>query len=222
MRSAIYHSAGEGNMANTPRRPSANGRGVDASGNLAFDPTENVIALVQANKERADDLRKADRTLAKTELKAIRREAVLRTWHNKEMRKLESSRLDAIRNVDVAARVTDQKTALDAIQALAAQTESNRNSLSKQVTDTAETLSKQNAEANKQQLDRIAALEKTSYTGAGEKAVADPAMVQLVDVVTKLVANSSERRGGGAAVVGMKEAVLFAIAIGSFLFALLK
>ena len=163
-----------------------NGIGVDRTGGPVVDPTENVISLVQANKERADDLRKADRKLAKAEMKGVRREAKLRTWHNKEMRKLESGRLDAIRNVDVAARITDQKTALDAIQALAAQTQSNRDSLSKLVTDTAQTLATQQAEANKQQLDRIAALEKSSYTGAGKEAVTSPALEELIREVRGL------------------------------------
>jgi hypothetical protein len=209
-------------MANQPPRAKGAGLGVDARGGPVVDPTENVIALVQANKERADDLRKADRNLAKAELKAVRREAKLRTWHNKEMRKLESGRLDAIRNVDVAARITDQKTALDAIQALAAQTQSNRDALSKQVADVAAAL----AEANKPQLDRIAALERTSYMGAGEKAVADPAMALLAESVAQLVKQnaqgSGERRGATTAVLGMKDLVLFALAVGAGIIAFLK
>ena len=213
-------------MRGSAQRGRGLGLGAVTNGGAKIDAITFSLGLVQAEKERADDLREADRKLSKAELKAVRREAKLRTWHNKEMRRLETDRVDAIRMVDVAQRASDQRTALEAIQALAAQTESNRNSLSKQVTDTAETLSKQNAEANKQQLDRIAALEKTSYTGAGEKAVADPAMVLLAQSVADLVKVSTgaggERRGATTAVLGMKDLILFALAVGAGIIAFLK
>ena len=86
----------------------------DAAGNPAIDPTENVKALTQAEARRQDDLRDLEsqhirQMLAQTERMAsvtaecAKEVAVLRDQHNKEMRKSEADRLNAIREVDVQA-----------------------------------------------------------------------------------------------------------------------
>jgi hypothetical protein len=144
------------------------GIGVDANGGGVIDPTANVISLVQANKEREDDLRAEVIKRVDCELTHVRETGRLRAEHSQEMRRLESARLDAIRQVDVAARVTEANRALDAIQALERTTAANADNLRTLVTNTAATLAAQNLESDKQLIERISALERTSYKGEGK------------------------------------------------------
>lgn len=132
------------------------------------DPTLNVIALNEAGLKRQDDLRKTANKLTKTEIRHVQFVANLRAKHSKEMRRLESARLDAIRQVDVAARVTEANRALDAIQALERTTAANADNLRTLVTNTAATLAAQNLESDKQLIERISALERASYKGEGK------------------------------------------------------
>ena len=60
------------------------------------DPTENVISLVGAAIKRQDDLREQESAWQKYT-------AELRATHGKELREIETARLDAIRAVDVGA-----------------------------------------------------------------------------------------------------------------------
>jgi hypothetical protein len=159
------------------------------------DPTENVIALAQANKEREDDLRAAEGRRIDTEITHLNFVAELRATHSKEMRESEARRLDAIRQVDVAARSTEAERATSAIEALAKTTAANAETLRSLVTTTATALAAQNAESNKQQLDRISALERSSYMGAGKEAVADPIMAKLILTMEALVAAQSSGAG---------------------------
>lgn len=170
------------------------------NGGRQIDPTENVIALTEAATKRQDDLAKQREVLA-TERKAhVEFVAELRAAHNKELRDSDSDRFVAQRREDQATALADKKTVLDAVQALAATTESVRLQLEKRVADTADTLSKAKSESDKATEIRIAALEKTAYTGAGEKAVADP---QLADLLSEMKVSritqagaGGERRGG--------------------------
>lgn len=168
------------------------------------DPTANVIALVKANAKAVTSLREADEKLASERFKHVEFVAKLRAAHTKEMRDGDNERLAQIRLVDQGNAAADKKTVLDAVQVLAATTESNRLQLEKRVADTAETLSKAKTESEKATEIRISALERTSFTSAGEKAVADPALASLADSVAKLVAanqlGSGERRGGTATI----------------------
>jgi 7-cyano-7-deazaguanine synthase in queuosine biosynthesis len=84
------------------------------------------------------------------------------------MRRLESARLDAIRQVDVAARTTEAERALQAIQALAATTATNADNLRNALTSTATTIATQLASTVEGLTKRIAALEMTSYKGEGK------------------------------------------------------
>jgi hypothetical protein len=180
-----------------------------------FDPTENTRFEVQANKERSDDLAEAAEKLQNERFKHVEFVAKLRASHEKEWRE-----------AAVATRNEDRKIADDAIKQLAAQTESLRQTLSKQVADTAATLSNAKQESDRATEIRIAALEKSSYTGAGEKSVSDPALVALADSVAKLAARDvdrgGERRGATTAFLTMKELVLFALAVGAGIVAFLK
>lgn len=71
------------------------------------DPTENVKALVEADRRREDDLRSMqishDRELRLLDASRQDEKAELRATHALEMRKAEADRIDAIRAVDVGA-----------------------------------------------------------------------------------------------------------------------
>jgi hypothetical protein len=103
------------------------------------DPTKNVEELVRAEGRRVDE--------ALAHLSFV---AELRDTHAKEMRTSEARRLDAIRQVDVAARTTEAERATAAIEALAKTTAANAETLRSLVTTTATALAAQNAESNKQ------------------------------------------------------------------------
>jgi hypothetical protein len=202
------------------------GMGVDSQGGAVVDPTKNVLDLFRAGAAAARDLREADEKLASERNKHVEFVAKLRAEHSKEMRISDNERLASLRREDQATAASDKKTVLDAVQALAGTTESVRLQLEKRVSDTATTLSEATAEGNKSTETRIAALEKASYTGAGEKSIADPRLEALIGVVDKLAA-SSERRGGitagGAqlwAALGIGVTML--IAIGSFILSALR
>ena len=199
-----------------------NGHGVDRSGGPVIDPTANVDAAIEAavrriddlrtaTVQRVDDLRGADEKLANERFRHTEFVANLRASHSREMRTGDNDRLAAIRLVDQARADADKKTVLDAVQVLAATTESNRLQLEKRVADTAETLSKAKTESDKATEIRIAGLEKTSFIGAGEKSIADPRMNQLIEVVEKLAADRQsdigERRFSDPATKELAESV---------------
>src|SRR6185312_10506454 len=93
-------------MTKEPRQ----GIGVDAFGGQTIDPTKNVLDLVAAGAQRADDLRELNdkridaeiRVLAE-KLNGIEMRMVLRSDFAKELRDSERMRIDAIRQVDVLA-----------------------------------------------------------------------------------------------------------------------
>src|SRR6476469_7647162 len=87
------------------------GLGVDASGAPVIDPTENVKALVEA------------------EIRHLSEMASLRAEHAKDIREIETKRLDAIRQVDVMNASSTADRALVAIQTLATQTATNAETL---------------------------------------------------------------------------------------------
>src|SRR4026207_1988190 len=83
------------------------GLGIDTRGGAVLDPTENVKALSEASNIRQDDLRQAADRLTEEKVAGIRRalesmhnEMQLRDSHAREIRELESKRLDAVRTVD--------------------------------------------------------------------------------------------------------------------------
>jgi hypothetical protein len=71
------------------------------------DPTENVKALVEADRRRQDDLRimqaAHDRELHEAETRRQDEKADLRASYEDKLRRAESDRIDAIRAVDAAA-----------------------------------------------------------------------------------------------------------------------
>ncbi|HEY9413122.1 MAG TPA: hypothetical protein VIQ30_00050, partial [Pseudonocardia sp.] len=69
---------------------------MDSKGQPVLDPTKNVLDLVEAAIKRQDDLREM-------ESQHQREIGDLRHQYEKELRKAETARIDAIRAVDVGA-----------------------------------------------------------------------------------------------------------------------
>ena len=188
-------------MAEHPAPPPGGLRGVEADHPIV-DPTKNVLDLVEAANKRQDDLRDAADTLSDEKIRRMEREwinqekmAILRAEHAKEIRELESKRVDAVREIDVIARNTAAAQALTAIQTLAASTSAEREALRSLVSATATTIAAQTDRIVGAMTDRIAVLEKTSYTGQGKQAVADPQMDRLSSLVEQLARSRATDAG---------------------------
>lgn len=162
------------------------GLGVDALGGAVVDPTANVKDLNEAASKRQDDLRDATNKLIDAKIDHLRDMQVLRADHAREIREIESKRLDAIRQVDVLAVNTAADRALQAIQALAATTTANAETLRAMVANTAATIATQTNQTVTAIIERIANLEKSSYTGMGKQAYSDPMMEDLVKKIENL------------------------------------
>lgn len=93
------------------------------------DPTDNVKDLSEASNRRQDDLREAYEKLAEVRISHLAELLSSQECHAKELRRAESSRLDAIREVDVSARDAAAQRALDAIRILEATTATMRETL---------------------------------------------------------------------------------------------
>lgn len=163
-----------------PRTFGLPGIAVDAQGGTVTDPTANVRALNEASIKRIDDVQYVYRLLAMSELSKVQAIADLRAEYDREIRELESDRLDKIRQVDVLAGNTAADRALIAIQTLAATTTANAETLRSMVANTATTIAQQTANTVTQQNERIASLEKSSYTGMGKQAYADPQQAEML------------------------------------------
>jgi len=212
------------------------GLAVDKSGGPVVDPTANVIALNEAANKRQDDLRDLTNRFHDEQIKRLEgivelraKIAEMRAEHAKEIRTLESDRLDKIRQVDVQAATLAADRALIAIQTLDRTTQAAAETLRSMVADTAATVATQTAATAAQQNERIAALEKSSYTGLGKQAVADPQMAELVAAVNKLMVTSSMNAGkseglsmGAAVLLGIVSLAGALIGIGGALYGVLK
>lgn len=104
-----------------------------------FDPTKNVLQLVEAAVKRLDDLREAD-------TKHVKELMQVRADHANELREAESKRLNAIREVDVNAV---------AVATASANTQ-------------AAILAKQLTEMDAKVAARMALVEKAQYEAAGK------------------------------------------------------
>lgn len=172
-----------------------NGLSVDASGAPAVDPTANVIALIEAANKRQDDLRELYDRLCKAEIRRIDDIAFLRAEHAKDLARLESDRLNAIRQVDVLAVNTAAERAAQAISAVAVTTASNAENLRNALNTTATTIANQTSATFTAITERLAALEKSSYEGKGKQSFSDPVMAELVAEMKTL--RESRAQGSG-------------------------
>jgi hypothetical protein len=142
---------------------------VDASGNVAYDPSQNVIALVEANAKSAAMLRGADIKFNDAEIAHVKEIATLRALNAETMRLGDLDRLASTRQVDVLAA-----SATAAALATAVQT------LSKQTSDLAITLAAQTDSKLRDVDARIGELQKSSYQGGGKSEGMDSLWKMLV------------------------------------------
>lgn len=197
----------------------------DSRGKTDYDPTANVIALNEASVRRQDDLRNAEATrqneLRLAESKRVDEMMKIRAEHYKELNEKETARLDSIRQVDVQNQALAAKSALDAIQALAATTTVNadniRNALTntatqmaKQTTDLASSIAASTAATVDAMTVRIAALEKAQAEGVGKGRVSDPQLESLMNEVKMMRDQQTTSTGSGA---GMRN--LWGIIVGA-------
>jgi hypothetical protein len=151
-----------------------------------LDPTANVIALLKAAEVHQNDLLAEHKLYNNEQVAHIKSIMDLRAEHSKQIHLLEAARINAVRDTDVAAIRTESERAQQAIQALAAVTASNAETLRTALNQTANTIAAQTSETVNRIVERIAALEKSSYEGAGKQAVADPMISELVKEVRGL------------------------------------
>lgn len=151
------------------------GIGVDAMGGPVIDPTKNVLDLTAAANKRQDDLRNAHDLLIAAEIRRLeesvrrveqvselraahaREVGLIHQGHDREIHKMEQDKLAAFRASDEMARITEANRSLAAIQVV-----------ERTLNSTATALASQNAENNVEVNRRLAALEKSSYEGAGK------------------------------------------------------
>lgn len=191
------------------------GVGVDVEGNPVVDPTKNVLDLVQGEVKRIDDIA----ALRDTHLKEI---MDIITRHFRELSDKEASRLDSIRQVDVANQAAAAKAALDAIQALANTTTTTASALAKQVTELAASIATSTAASFGEISKRIAALELASAEGVGKGRVKDPQIDELVKVVNTLVQSRSENVGKGIGANALWGIILGAVGLVATVLAILS
>ena len=176
------------------------GMGVDAHGGPVIDPTENVLALVEAAVQRQDDLRITNDKRIEQHFGHVEMIAQLRADQVKAMQEAEAMRLNSIRQVDVLAVSTAADRALSAIQTLAATTAANAENLRSALTATAATIATQLDRTVAGINERLAALERSSYEGKGKEAMADPQMERLSALVESLARQQSTGAGKSAGI----------------------
>ena len=189
------------------------GHAVDFMGGPVIDPTANVLALVEAANRRQDDLREMNNARIDAELRheeqigelrARHQEFVdlLRARHQEAIDALESKRLDAVRNVDQLAAKTEADRAASAVTALATAGTTTAVTLRSTVDTSAQALATQFANTVTTLTERIAALEKSSYTGQGKQAVVDP---QVTEMLVEMRALRTSQASGGGRSQGMSD-----------------
>lgn len=182
--------------SSTMDRGISQGPATDTHNRPVVDPTQNVMALVQAASRRQDDLRLASKELNDAKLLHLKEISDLRAIHANELRQAESDRLDSIRQVD---REDVNKTALAAqaaIATLAATAATTAETLRTQVATTAQAQQTSFQTAMGEVVKRISALELSSSEGKGKQAVTDPALTALVEEVKHLAASRQQATGG--------------------------
>lgn len=155
--------------ASPDTRPDRPGVGVDSKGGAVIDPTENVIALTKAEAKRQDDLREANNTFLRSQVDWLEKLIDVREKYSNLLAEKESARLDAIRQVDVLAVTTAADRALAATQTLATSTKATVDGIN----------------------ERVAAVEKASYEGAGKSGGIGASWSVIVTVVMTLLAIGS-------------------------------
>jgi hypothetical protein len=238
----MENQGGKGRGRSSDNAESRPGIAIDSTGGSVIDPTKNVADLVQAEKERGDDLRELYEKISQqrddyalVEIKHVRElielqakysnEVVgLRAEHQNAMAMAEANRLNSIRQVDAQQVQSTATQANLAIQTLEATTRATAETLRNTVATSAATIAAQFQGTTERFEARIRALEQSSSMGAGRSAVTDPALTELIAEVRGLGRRSSQdegRTGGlnmaGALIVGASIIITTVIAAVSYI-----
>jgi hypothetical protein len=201
------------------RNRARNGRGigVDASGAPVVDPTENVLALVQVEKEHAQELRAADKEAHAAIIAAIKEGAQQRLESERRfqdgMRAAESKRIDDLAEIKrfyddkISVILTTQVTTTSEL--ISGQLEKVTTSLSNQIT----TAANQAAGLLNTLSDRTGRLEQRSYESSGRTSVSDPATNAALQAMAESVRKLSETRSEGKGALASGERMWGLIAI---------
>jgi len=176
------------------RKLPATGIGVDAYGGAVIDPTKNVLDLTSAANKRQDDLREMHNRYLGAEIRRL--EETIR-WmeklsdahqkHDREIHLMEQQKLEAFRKSDETARLTEAERTLAAVQLVARAAETTANDIRAVLNTTATTLAQANAARDLEYNNRISALEKSSYEGAGKGTGAKNTVTYAIIAVGLLV-----------------------------------
>jgi len=197
-------------MVTEERRESGRpGIAVDAYGGGVIDPTKNVLDLVDAAVKRIDDVGRLRALLVDVQIAHQAEIGRLRADYQTAIDALEAKRLDAIRQVDQLAVKTEADRSAAAITALATTAATTAETLRNAVNTSATNLATQLTNTVNAITERIAQLEKLSYTGQGRQAVSDPQIERLSQMVEAL-ARSQATSGGKSEGIGMSWSVLLA------------
>lgn len=191
------------------------GHSVDAYGDLAHDPTKNVLDLVEASVRRIDDLQtehnKHSVTIQAAEVKRIDSLAALRAEYQEKLAIAESKRIDAIRAVDVGAVAIASERAGQQAQVLANQVAASAETLRALVASTAQQVATSLSQVQLQLTDRIALLEKSQYESKGRGSVAEPLQTDFMGEMRKLRDLVTLKTGQGAGMSSMWGYILAAV-----------
>ena len=148
--------------------------------NKYVDPTYNVRMLVESAAERVDELHRA-------ETRRIDEQMVLHFDYIAQLREAETSRINAIRAVDVAAvAIASEKAAAQAV-VLASQVSASAETLRNLVSAQALTVATQIQQVSQQMTDRIALLEKSQYENQGRSGISTPLLVMISTFVGGII-----------------------------------
>lgn len=186
------------------------------------DPTKNVLDLSNAANRRQDDLRDLNNLIIQSELRRlddlrkaettrINEVIALRSQYDRLLAEAEAKRIDAIRAVDVAAvGIANERATGQAVV------------LAKQVTESADTLRTQQAQAINSLTDRLQKVEQSQSEARGRQALADPAMEQLVAKMSSLITTQATSAGKTTGLEGSWSVIIGVLGMAIAVFALLR
>lgn len=189
-----------------PVEAGAPGLPADYAGNPTVDPTENVKALVSAEKERSDDLRRAqsnrDDDVRALESKffdyaiaSIKEWSGLQHAHNKDIGVLRANHAKELRDNDIAMQANIRQVDIINSNASSRQTETAITTLAKSTAEQASALAEQLSATNARYEDRLRMLESGASKGEGRSLVTDPAIKEMAEEMKNLARSVAGTQG---------------------------
>jgi hypothetical protein len=188
---------------------------------VVYDPSRNVLDLVEAAVKRLDDLQNEMvnrlREAQNAEIRRIDGLLVLRADYQDKLVIAESKRIDAIRAVDVGAVAIASERAAQQATVLANQVSASAETLRALVASTAQQVANSLSQIQAQLTERIALLEKSQYEIKGRSGMSDPITEELVKEMRLSRADRAEHAGkkdGMSSIVGYILAAVAALSSG--------